>query len=410
MSVTAGNYYDQTDGVEPAILSLPLLLKHFPGDRESIKSLMFMLLVYRSPSEASKFTVQAILNHLWKLRCDDAQSLFLGYLLLKPGYKKLWNEARKKYYQKSRFGEVPDESVLKDFLEAHEPTIEAIIANDIKLDQLPDLRSIDLDVLNVAFQLLPPGTTNRTHDEFLRVAFEVFAARIFDDGADKIDLGLKHDILQKIAAIVLRTPPAETVSYIKPFLESFRPSRDTAEFFERFLWAEDVLQAYEQFWLVWNAFYPKIVELSKDRSSRHDAQSIIHNYLFAWNYWGQNAKEWHTLKEREKAFFQRVASDMGHHPSVLYSLAKVLNQVGSGFFEDGIFWLSDMLRNNRELETAELEENTIYYLENVVRRYALLKRSTIRLSADIKSRVLTILNFLIERGSVVGFLLREDVL
>ena len=149
--------------------------------------------------------------------------------------------------------------------------------------------------------------------------------------------------------------------------------------------------------------------LSKGRSSGQDAQSIIRNYLFAWNYRGQNAKEWHTLKEREKAFFQRVGSDMGH-PSVLYSLAKVLNEIGSGFFEDGISWLSDMLRNNRELETAELEENTIYYLENVVRKYALLKRSTIRLSADIKSRVLTILNFLIERGSVVGYLLREDVL
>ena len=408
--VAGTSHYDHTDGVEPAVLTLPLLLKHLPDDRQSIKSLMFMLLIYRSPSRASKLIVQAILNHLWKLNFDDAQSMFLGYLLLKPEYEKLLNEARKKYYRKSRFGEVPEESVLEAFLKAHETTIETIVANDVKSDQLPDLRLLDLDVLNLAFQLLPPGTKDRTHEKFLRVAFEVFAERIFDDGEDKIDLGLKHDILQKVAAIVLRTSPAETVSYIKPFVESFRASRGTAEIFERFLWEQDVLQAYEQFWLVWNAFYPKIVDLSKGGSSRYDVQSVIHNYLFAWNYWNQNAKDWHTLKEREKAFFQRVASDMGHHPAVLYSMAKVLNQVGSGFFEDGIIWLSDMLRNNCELETAELEENTTYYLENVIRKYALLKRATIRSSAEIRSRVLTILNFLIEKGSVVGYLLREDVL
>src|ERR1041385_4522883 len=170
---------------------------------------------------------------------------------------------------------------------------------------------------------------------------------------------------------------------MKPFVESFCASKDTAEFFERFLWEQDVVQAYEQFWLIWNAFYPKIVDLSKGSSSRHGTQSIIHNYLFAWNYWNQNAKEWHTLKDREKAFFQRVANDMGHHPAVLYSLAKVLNQIGSGFFEDGIFWLSDVLRNNPELGIAELEENTCYYLENVIRKYALLKRKTIRSSVEI---------------------------
>jgi hypothetical protein len=131
--------------------------------------------------------------------------------------------------------------------------------------------------------------------------------------------------------------------------------------------------------------------------------------LFAWNYWNQNAKEWHTLKDREKTFLQRVANDMGHDPAVLDSMAKVLNEVASGFFEDGISWISDMLQN-QELQTAELEKNTIYYLENLVRKYTLLKRSVIRSSVHTKDRVLTILNFLIEKGSVVGYLLREDIL
>jgi hypothetical protein len=180
--------------------------------------------------------------------------------------------------------------------------------------------------------------------------------------------------------------------------------------FESFLWLQDSIQAYDQFWLFWNAFYPKVVDLAKSGTSQYYVRSMIHNYLFAWNYWNQNAKEWHTLKEREKTFFQRVANDMGRDPAVLYSMAKVLNGVASGFFEDGIIWISVMLQNNHELQTAELEENTTYYLENVVRKYALLKRGAIRSSVHINSRVMTILNFLIENGSVVGYLLREDVL
>lgn len=267
-----------------------------------------------------------------------------------------------------------------------------------------------MEVLNIAFQLLPLGTTERTHGQFVRAAFHVFAERIFDDRQDKIDYDLKHSILQKIAHFVLKTSPDQTVGYIKLFVDQFHVSRDTAELFGQFLWAQDVLNAYEQFWLVWNAFYPKIVELCKGDHSRYDAQSIVHNYLFAWNYWNQTAKEWHTLKEREKIFFQNIARDIGGNTAVLYSLAKILNEIASAFFEEGIIWISDIVQNNRQLQTAELEENTTYYLENVVRKYVLLKRGVIRSSAQMKTRVLTILNFLIERGSVVGYLLREDVL
>jgi hypothetical protein len=409
-AVAKKSYYGHTvDGAEPAILNLPLLLRHFPGDRENIKSLMLVVLVCQSQTEAAKFTIRAILQYLWNVNFDDAQSLFLGYLVLKPAYDKIYREARKQHYEEVPFGEFSEESILKGFFAAQSATVDKIIANEIELDHLPDLKLLDLRVLNVAFQLLPPGTSDTTHQQFLRAAFAIFAETVFDDPQDKIDYSLRRDILQKIVAIVLKTSPAETVDYIEPFLQNFSVSRASAEFLESFLWLQDSIQVYEQFWLVWNALYPRMVDLTKSGASQFYGQSIIHNYLFAWNYWNQNAKEWHTLKDREKTFFQRVANDMGHDPAVLDSMAKVLNEVASGFFEDGISWISDMLQN-QELQTAELEKNTIYYLENIVRKYALLKRSVIRSSVHTKDRVLTILNFLIEKGSVVGYLLREDIL
>jgi hypothetical protein len=403
-------FYQSMDGVEPAISSLPLLLKHFPDDHEAIKSLLLLLLVYRSPTEASNFAVRAILNYLWDISFEDAQSLFVGYLLLKPEYEKLWDEMRQEHYHDLEFAEFSNEAVLRRFLETHESPAEDVIANRIRFDDLRHLESIELETLNTAFQLLPLGTTESTHDRFVRKVFPVFADRVFDDGEDKLDYELKHNLLDKLAFFVLKAPTDRVASYIKPFVDGFRVSRDTSNLFARFVSAEDVLDRYDEFWIVWNAFYQTIVALCKDGRSRYDAPSIIHNYLFAWPYWKQTAKEWHTLREREKTFFQSVARDMGHDPAVLYSLAKVLNEIGSTFFEEGIIWISGVLQNSSELETGELEEDTVYYLENLVRKYILLKRSAIRSVKQTKDQVLLILNFLVERGSVVGYLLREDVL
>jgi len=136
----------------------------------------------------------------------------------------------------------------------------------------------------------------------------------------------------------------------------------------------------------------------------------VYNYLLAWPYRKEDAKEWHTLKDREKLFFKKVSEDIGHHPAVLYSLSKLLNDIGSNFMEDGVFWISSILQKNQTLFTKELEIDTIFYIENIVRRYILNNRHKVKTSKQIKNQILVILNFLLERGSVTGYILREDIL
>jgi len=173
---------------------------------------------------------------------------------------------------------------------------------------------------------------------------------------------------------------------------------------------EDKLDKYEEFWIVWNAFYERIVEICKRESRYHYTKEILHNYLLAWPYWKEDAKEWHTLKEREKSFYKKVVEDIGYHPSVLYSISKILCEIGSNYIDDGIFWIGDILQKNNQLISEELETDTIYYIENVIRRYILTNRQTIKKSLQIKNQVIVILNFLVEKGSVTGYLLREDIL
>jgi len=92
-SLRKNYYYQIFDGVESAILVLPILLCEFPEERSRIKTIIILTLfdshsigMYCNFCEYSK---KAINNYLWDLRYDDAQSILYGYLLLRPRYEEL---------------------------------------------------------------------------------------------------------------------------------------------------------------------------------------------------------------------------------------------------------------------------------------------------------------------------------
>jgi hypothetical protein len=66
-----------------------------------------------------------------------------------------------------------------------------------------------------------------------------------------------------------------------------------------------------------------------------------------------------------------------------------------------------MVKNN---EHTELEANTVYYIEKLLRKYVHLNRSKIRQNIKLKNTVLIILDFLVDQSSVNAYLLREDIL
>jgi hypothetical protein len=140
------------------------------------------------------------------------------------------------------------------------------------------------------------------------------------------------------------------------------------------------------------------------------SEDILRKYLFASVPWNDSAKEWHSLRDREKAFFKKVADDLGRHPSTLYSLSKLLNGIGKGFQDDGVSWISGILQKHADALVDQLKKNTVYYMENFVRGYVLKNRTSIRKSIQLKSQILGILDFLLETGSVTAYMLREDIL
>jgi hypothetical protein len=249
----------------------------------------------------------------------------------------------------------------------------------------------------------------------MRQVFPIFSKEVFKDRhkRDKehqFDYMARQTFLEKLAYIILSAKAEEIESYLKPFLDDFEGSDGAKDFFREFVSVEDRVAQYEQFWIVWKLFYPKLVALAQGNSPGFYSKEVIYNYLLAGGYWREDAREWHTLKDREKSFFKKVSEDMGSSPSVLYSLAKLLTDIGSGFKDDGIFWISEMLKNNPGLSSKELEVNTVYYLENLVRSYIFKNHHKVRTTLRLKNQIMIILDFLLEKGSVTAHLLREDIL
>jgi len=402
-----GYSYQISDGTQPAIGILAALIEYFPKDKDKIKTLHFSLLI-KSWGDIQTFVIGSVLYNLWDISFEDAHAIFLGYLLLKPKYDELSTEIRKENYKKKIY-ENSETQVFERFYDQYKTELETIISNSISYEELGNISLLDLEILKISFELLPMETENIDHKNFLNIIIPIFAKKLFIDD-EKIDYMLKHRFLEKYAYLILNSTEKEIGIYLKPFIYNFDGSRDSAAFFQAFISAEDKLNRYEEFWIVWNAFYKKIVELCKNGSASHYSAEIVHNYLLAWPYWREDIKEWHSLKDRDKAFLKKIAEDIGQHPSVLYSLSKILNGIGSKFLEEGIEWISNILQRDRTLISKELEINTIYYIENIIRRYVYKNRTKIKKTVQIKKEVIEILNFLFERGSVTGYLLREDIL
>lgn len=403
--------YSLGDGIEASIGSLPYLYAH-TSDKPRIKKLLLFLLFDDFPigmggDKLKDFPATIILHNFWKINFADAHSIFLGFLLLKPKYEELIDEVREENFKKNVY-EHTKKQVFKILEKRYKKEIDSVLLNTITYAELTNIETTELDILNTAFELLPPKTRHKDHQEFLKQVLPIFAKKLTDE--EKNGYTLSNSFLKKYAYFVLMASGDEIAEYIKPFVENLSQFKYTADLFSNFVSVEDEIHQYEEFWTVWQLFYDVVVKMSKEKWQPHNANAIIYNYLFAWQYWKKTAKQWLSLKDREKTFFKKATNDMGHHPAVLYSISKFLNEIGSGFIDDGIVWLSDMLEKNTNLASEDLEMNTIYYMENTVRNYVFHKRHEVKINPMLKKRMITILDFLIDKASVTAYLIREDIL
>ncbi|MDV5068285.1 AVAST type 4 anti-phage nuclease Avs4 [Bacillus sp. W1] len=409
------NYsYQIWDGVESTISILPLLLEKFPEEKDYIKGIL-LLTLFDSHSigayaKFSDYSANTILNNLWSISFADAQSLLIGFLYLKPKYEAMRESLRQGNYKQDKY-ELYENELIEKFIGEYEKDIEKVIANSITLDDIKNIKNLNLSILRTAFQLIPLKSLDESHKIITQSIISAFAGKLLsDDEEDKIDYRVRHDFLRKLSMIVLTSQKDDVSVYLHPFIDGFKNTESIADLFKEFITAEDRLETYDNFWLVWDLFYDNVAKLCKDKSYGYYNQKIIKSYLFAQSPWNENVTEWHAIKDNNKRFFSKVTRNIGESPSVLYSIAKLLNGIGQRYLNNGVSWISRILINHSNVWVAQLESDTIYQLEKLVKSYIYKNRERIRREMKLKQEVLVILDFLVEKGSVAGYMLRENIL
>ena len=414
LSLKTNYQYQIFDGVESAISALPILLNEFPEEKRTIKTILLLTLFDPNPigmyGQFSDYSLNTIISYLWKRNFEDANSILFGYLLLKPKYEELRQKIRLEKFKKGIY-ELNENEIIEIFLGENKTELQKVVENKLYFNDVEDIEKLDLSILKTAFRLIPIETTHKEHKQLVKIIISTFAKELLSEKReDKVDYAVKHDFLKQLSYFVLTSSEQDTPIYLKSFIDNFNNSEAVADLFQEFILAEDILANYNNFWNVWNLFYEKVVNLCKDGDKFRYLENIIESYLFARTPWKETTTDWHTLRETDKIFFEKISTNIGHCPSTLFSISKLLNGIGGKFLNSGISWISKMLNNNKNLCEDKLETNIIYYLENVVRKYIYKNREKIKEMKKIKQEVLIILEFLIEKGSVVGYMLRENIL
>ena len=413
------NYqYQVFDGVAQAIFVLPLLLKEFTEERETIKIILLLTLFNPRPTgmnrEFSCYSINAILNNLWEISFEDAQSILFGYLLLKPLYEQL----RKKLYEESLkkknylpVNHSPSEfEIIKRFCEENKDDIERFLNNELSIDDIKEIEKLELHYLERAFQLIPAKTDNKDHQKIVEKIVFVFAEKLhLDNLENKIKYPVRIDFFKKLACFVLSRPKEEIKDYLKPFIDNFNSSEIFADLFQKFIMEQKRLKTHDNFWEVWNLFREKVIEICKDGDNRGHRRKIVKSYLFARTQWEETTTSWHTLRDDDKTFFKEISREIGHCPSVIYSVSGLLNGIGSHYLDDGMLWVSNMLTRNQNLLSDNLEESTVYHMEGFTKKYVRENLVNIKENKELKKQVLVVLDFLISKDSVIGYMLRDRI-
>lgn len=414
------NYdYQVGDGMEACIQALPYLIDEYAGASDDLILILIMIIfdkhslgTYKTVCEHAIEAVHQ--KNIWDKNPEIASNIFNGFIRLKPIYDEALQVLESDNGQYNVDWDKKQE-ILKKFLELceakkvlDEPLDKIVIdASQLTLFGIADLETVYL--------LLPNDTISQNHLNILASTLPTVVELLLRNRRDINNIHnlykIRLNILEKISAIIIHQKNRDIMnSLLQPFLSYLKKSEETEQLIEWFIRAEDIFYQPASFWHIWRVFYPEIIKLHPQTSYNRDYDNLIINYLLAWGSWKQDTKEWRSLKENNLWLYSSISKDLGYHPSVLYSIARVLNSVASNFHDQGVDWINTIVVSHPDLELGKVKSDTLFNLENYLRQYVFLNRQRIKQDVRLRTKVIAILDFMVERGSVHGYLLRESIL
>lgn len=400
------NYdYQISDGVEVAISALPALAKLFPDKLPSVKVILLLTLFDDNSIGAYKricdYAIEAIYAGMLKFHGETNEAFINAFLKFKPLFETLKGKSNRSWHERDNTIEKFYKKYEKNLLEFSEGKA---TNEEIKIEEY------SLENLEIVFKLIPVDTKNIILTDLAKKILPIAAKILLLKDRDyDLNYSFRNHFFKRCAYFLLYREIETIQEFAQPFIDHLNDSQESVYFLEEVIIVQDEINKYEEFWKLWNMFYDVIINIFKNGLG-HYRNELIRTYMLAGKHWITNIKQWHTLKDRNKNFYQKITEDIGSSNSVLFSISKILNGIGSSFLDDGIKWLSEIILKQKVDVDTRLDSNTIFYLENLVRIYVYLNREKIKKDLKVKKQVLIILNYLVERTSVNAYLTREDIL
>ena len=397
----------------PSFNALSIILKEFPEEIETIKKILSHNLLFDIPinmrgDSLKNFAIENIIG-MWENNFNDAYSLLLGHFILKKNYEETINRIR---IENRNFGifDLDLKKAFEVFYEENNTNLVKILSNSLTISDIENLLNYDLTLLGTAFNIIPLGNKNKEiHHLTINIATIILEKLTDNNFSNSYSFNIKYDFLDKLAKITLTA----TDDYIEEFIilinDNFQDHEIIGELFTELIYAEDRMRLYLNFWKLWNALRKRIFEICRNEQKTINGEFIVQSYLFAEVEWKEDTKDWPSFTTTNQGFIKSISEEIGYYPAVFYSISKLLNNIGNPFINEGIFWISDMLRDNKNLHTDSLHPDTVYYVEKITKEYINHNRYVIKQTVSKRKRLTIILDFLITKGSVTGYLLREYI-
>ena len=399
------------DGTDAAISTLPALLGKTTKDSVEEDPVILMLMLICDWGFQRDYTIKIFSQKMWQYN-DLAHKIISLFIYLKPHYDKEVS----KYHGLSPF----------EFFKKHISLIKSTLEQPcLSWPNNSTLSSSALVTLNL---LMPEKVCDFSVSLIEQTGTQLWP-KMFNDRwqfHDNDNWPGKYeqtyayiDWLAKVLLQLDSVTQNRILALLCPYISGYKGFNDLLS---RLIHAEDASKNISSFWNIWNQLFPSIEALCEKEKesilkiaqttlgSHYGRQSdeIIVTYLLAFYEWSEGIKEWHTIRPEDSIFFTTAVDKIGYHPAVLFSIARILNSVGYIYANDGIKWLAKLLLNNTHLQTCDLPTNTLYYLEEYVQQFCSKNRNNIKKDAEIRNAITTVLNFLVDKGSTCGYMLREQ--
>lgn len=311
------------------------------------------------------------------------------------------------------------------FFENHKAEIVNAFSNGIYTIENIDTDSLDYNTLLFLHLMLNSNAENLI-DFIIKNGKKVWGTIFNKDHSNPevfINYELENSYIEWLADYILNLPKEIQTELVHAVMASAMPGRNFSYLLSDLIIAENKQPRYNSFWNIWQSMQEYIImwydkqidrykKMSFDAYFADDVENVLINYLLAFPYWSEGVEEWHSLNQENNSFYYVMSDRLGYNPTTLCAISQILNTIGKKvFISDGIDWLSHIIKNNPHLLEKPLPLNTIYYIEEYMFGFVKKENFTLKTAeTDVKKKVLIILDFLVSKGSMVGFLLRETII